>query len=85
MGEPNLDIKKKMVHEIVVDSWNATKKYFSIQMNDDDWEEFVKDTENLSRKWKCQGTIFWMLYRNMIGGLRDALVAFQKGEADGTN
>jgi hypothetical protein len=85
MGEPNLDIKRKMVHEIIVDSYNVSKKYISVHMNDEDWDEFIKDTDNLSDKWKCQGIVYWMLYRKIIGALRDTLIAFQKGATDGTN
>lgn len=83
MGEPILDIKRKMVHEIIVDSYNVSKEYISIHMNDEDWEKFLKDTDSLSQKWKCQGAVFWMLYRKIIGGLIDAITAFQKGDPNG--
>lgn len=83
MGESNLDKHKRKVYEVIIDCWAVAKKYGFAQMTEDDWQKFIDEAESLSKKWKAEGSVLWMLYRRIIGGLTEAITAIQRGDENG--
>lgn len=69
---------KKMIFDLITDSWGIIKKYGFEKMSDDDWMKLIDETHNIEKKWKDVSVVHYHLYRRIITALIDYVECHQK-------
>lgn len=65
---------KCRVYKVVVDSWRLAAKYGFRRMGDGDWQDFIKDGQNLILRYRAEGYEMERLCRDLL----DAFQQFYK-------
>ena len=56
---------------MILDIWELTKKYVFIPLDEDGWEQFIKEGGEVSRKYRPYNSALVHLFNNIFNAIAD--------------
>lgn len=63
--------EKKIIYQMILDIWELTKKYVFIPLDEDGWEQFIKEGGAVSRKYRPYNSELVHLFNNIFNAIAD--------------